>query len=355
MFWICLILNAVIVLIFLAIGVSDHGTLSFFGLKTPLPIFMTREELYVSAFNNFGIGFWLAFVGTILALFSTAGIFPDWITAGSIDLYLSKSISRPRLFLTKYLTGLLFVTMQVLVFSAASFLVIGVRGGLWAPGVFLAVPLVVCLFSYLYSVCVLLGLMTRSTVAAVLLTMVFWFVLWGLDRADATFVFVESAQQMESTSLDQQIADQRESVAASKKKFATSQPTPAQQTDLAQQQESLKQLVDQQRSDEHGLTIMRRIHAWVLDAKTFLPKTRETTSLLDRCLPKQETWGERQARSGRSGNMGNRNSSFGDQDSMLAAQKELESRPVSWIIGWSLAFEAVVLVLASWKFCRRDY
>ena len=100
---------------------------------------------------------------------------------------------------------------------------------------------------------------------------------------------------------------------------------------------------------------MRRIHAWVLDAKTFLPKTRETTSLLDRCLPKQETWIQRQARSGRSRDMGDRSSRFGDQDSMMAAQKELESRPVPWIIGWSLAFEAVVLALASWKFCRRDY
>ena len=33
-----------------------------------------------------------------------------------------------------------------------------------------AVPLVVCFFSYLFSVCVLLGVWTRSTVAAILLT-----------------------------------------------------------------------------------------------------------------------------------------------------------------------------------------
>jgi ABC-type transport system involved in multi-copper enzyme maturation permease subunit len=354
MFWVCLIINAVIVLVFLAIGVTDSGNLSFLWFKTPIPLYMSRAELYVTVFNNFGIGFWLAFVGTILALVSTAGIFPDWITAGSIDLYLSKSISRLRLFFTKYLSGLLFVTLQVAVFSAASFLVIGIRGGVWAPGVFLAVPLVVCLFSYLYSVCVLLGLMTRSTVAAILLTMVFWFVLWGLDRADATMVFFEQVQRVEADNATQQIAEQRAGIEADKKKFATTKPTTRQLANLTQREEELKQLTDEHGSDAHGLSMMRRIHAWVLDTKTFLPKTRETTSLLDRCLPKQETWIERQARDSRE-SARDSGPQFGNQEVAVAAQKELESRSVWWIIGWSLVFEAVVLALAGWKFCRRDY
>src|SRR5205085_9269224 len=103
-------------------------------------------------FSELGVGIWLTFAALILAIVSTASLFPDLITGGAIDLYLSKPISRLRLILTKYATGLLFVALQVLVFCAASFLVIGLRGGVWEPRLFLAVPIVLCFFSYLFCI-----------------------------------------------------------------------------------------------------------------------------------------------------------------------------------------------------------
>jgi hypothetical protein len=33
----------------------------------------------------------------------------------------------------------------------------------------------------------------------------------------------------------------------------------------------------------------------------------------------------------------------------------LNKRPIWWIVGTSLGFEAVVLAVAAWIFCRRDY
>ena len=74
-----------------------------------------------------------------------ASIFPDFVDRGSIDLMLSKPIGRTRLFFTKFLTGLLFAGLQVTVFTLASFLVIGLRGGDWEPWIFIAVPLVLVL------------------------------------------------------------------------------------------------------------------------------------------------------------------------------------------------------------------
>ena len=38
-----------------------------------------------------------------------------------------------------------------------------------------------------------------------------------------------------------------------------------------------------------------------------------------------------------------------------ALQTEIMCRTVGWIIGTSVAFEGIVLVLAAWIFCRRDY
>jgi hypothetical protein len=34
---------------------------------------------------------------------------------------------------------------------------------------------------------------------------------------------------------------------------------------------------------------------------------------------------------------------------------EVDARSVRWVLGTSLAFEAVVLGLGAWVFCRRDY
>jgi hypothetical protein len=35
--------------------------------------------------------------------------------------------------------------------------------------------------------------------------------------------------------------------------------------------------------------------------------------------------------------------------------RELRGRPVLWVVGTSLGFEAVVLALGAWVFCRRDH
>src|SRR5439155_6423690 len=124
------------------------------------------DAFYKFIFTAFAIPYWFGLFASVLALISVGGIFPDLITGGSIDLYLSKPISRLRLFLTKYVFGLLFVALQVFVFSAASFLVILLRGHAFEPRIFLAVPLVTLYFSYLFCVCAALGIATRSTMAA---------------------------------------------------------------------------------------------------------------------------------------------------------------------------------------------
>jgi len=45
---------------------------------------------------------------------------------------------------TKFAAALLFVTLQVGIFTLACFLVLGVRGGAWLWGLFLTIPIMVC-------------------------------------------------------------------------------------------------------------------------------------------------------------------------------------------------------------------
>src|SRR5690349_2682745 len=190
LFWITLYLSLLVVASFAFVGINEQGVTAFGKVLYPdmTSAMVPPGTLYNILFIELAIPWWLGFGATVLALVSVGAVFPDFISGGSIDLYLSKPIARVRLFITKYLAGLLFVGMQVLVFCVASFLVIGIRGGTWQWGIFLAVPLVVLFFSYLYCVCVLLGIATRSTLASILITLLFWAFLFMLNLTDGAMV-----------------------------------------------------------------------------------------------------------------------------------------------------------------------
>ena len=135
-FWLTMGISGLIVLMIAAVGMSDDGSMTILWFETSLPLGdlgLEKGVFYKVVFVNLGFRFWLAWGATILALASTAGIFPDFISGGAIDLALSKPIGRVRLLLTKYVASLLFVALQVAVFSLCAFLVIGIRGGAWEP------------------------------------------------------------------------------------------------------------------------------------------------------------------------------------------------------------------------------
>ena len=159
LFWIAIGLSGLVALIFLAIGFDDEG-ISFFGKRLsdfPNTTLFPAGDFYKGLFLDWGVGLWITWAATILALITTAGIFPDLISGGSIDLYLSKPMGRLRLFMTKYLAGLMFVALQIAVFCVACFLVIGIRGGVWAPSIFIVIPVVTLYYSFLFCVTVLVG------------------------------------------------------------------------------------------------------------------------------------------------------------------------------------------------------
>ena len=95
------------------------------------------------------------------------------------------------MFFTKYLGGLMFVFLQVGLFCIDAFLVVGWRVGEWNVTIFLAIPLVTLFFSYLFCVNVFFGVLTRSTLVALLFTVLFWFTTFGVRTADDTLSMVQ--------------------------------------------------------------------------------------------------------------------------------------------------------------------
>ncbi len=314
LFWISLWLSGLVVLCFLFLGIDERG-LTIVVWHFDHPWLNTRNiepaTLYKWLFSNLGIGIWLSWVGTILALISTAGMFPDLVAGGSIDLMVSRPIGRLRLFFTQYAAGLLFVTLQATIFSAASFVVLGLRGGVWEPGLFVAVPVMVVFFSYLFSVCVLVGVRTRSTVAALLLTLLFWVGVWAVAASENTLLMF---REMQAEGVAWTGPRGRPAADAAP---TVPEPEPPASSDMA-------------------YTMVSTLH-------TVLPKTTETVDLLERWLIRLADLPDRKAAQSR------------QQEIAQATIESIRSRSPLWILGTSLGFEAVVLALAAWSFCRRDF
>ena len=366
MFWIVLILSGVVVAMLAGVGVDENGV-SFFGARVTSELTtktMPAAIIYKLLYKFVGLDIWLAWVASILALISTASIFPAFMTGGSIDLVLCKPIGRVRLFLTQYAAGLLFVVLQVTVFSLASFLVIGIRGGSWEPGLFLAVPLVVCFFSYLFAISVFWGVLTRSTLAAILLTVLFWFIFWGLHKADGVILLYRVMNEYEAEVLKERIPhlqreiDELNTTTQATQATQATQPTqPAPQQREQQLADLKKRLADRTSQRRAALDATKtlykaqRIVYWI---KTFLPKTAETVDLTGRVLIRTaDLPGMSEAQDPPD----TRDNTVSPNDATVrrTLEEHIRRRSPLWIIGTSLAFELVVLALAAWIFCRRDY
>jgi ABC-type transport system involved in multi-copper enzyme maturation permease subunit len=379
LFWLTLVLSLVVVAACACVGINKEGITflwfeigNFDGWMTSDR--MSPAQFYKQIFVTLGIGFWLSWLATILALISTAGMIPTFIASGAIELTLSKPVNRVTLFLLKFAMGLLFTALQVSVFALACFLLIGIRGGEWQPKVFLAIPLVVLFYSYLFSICALIGLLTRSTIAALLLTLLAWFGLFAINAADQTIMQFKVMNQMqvertpkriESAEKDarrayevlwlQEQGHTREE--AQEKGIVAPEPTREKLREVNKRLVDLeKDLADQQKGQ-------KRWKFWnnvAFATKTALPKTSETTQLLERTLmkdfdpfrgPDDE---EEQVQADAPISMGGM-SDRDRRDMQRRLVDELTSRSPAWIIGTSLLFEAVLLGIACWIFARRDF
>lgn len=351
MFWISLGISVLVVCVFAGLGINENGVeLLWFTLDTaPLTSnLMSKPLFYKSLFVNVGLGVWLGWASTILALVSTASIIPDFVSSGAIEGMLARPISRTRLFLTKYFASLLFVVLQALVFTSASVLVIGVRGGVWLWGLFLAVPLITLFFSYLYSISALVGVWTRSTLASLLAALAVWGIVLVVSLAEGGLLIWKISAENPIPLKERDVEARMLEITQAKEKSND----PADFVRLEKRLEEAQTKLAEQREKSEQLSKWYRI---AYTAKTLLPKTGETKDLLersvvnDREMEQMLNMAEDRDR-GRSGPFG-----ASDMRAVRQAEKIGKSRSLWWVIGTSLIFEALIVAWACRIFARRDF
>jgi ABC-type transport system involved in multi-copper enzyme maturation permease subunit len=119
--------------------------------------------------------------GLLLALVWTAGFLPEFLQPSAASVLFAKPVPRWALLLGKYLGVVAFVAFQVLVFFGGTWLALGLKTGVWLYPYLVGIPVLVLHFAVIYSFSVLIGVCTRSTVACIFGSILFWLVCWGIN------------------------------------------------------------------------------------------------------------------------------------------------------------------------------
>lgn len=113
-------------------------------------------------------------IGLAVALLVTASIIPETFEPGSLNLLLSKPISRSGLFLAKFAGGCVFISLCATYLFAGLWLWLGLAIGVWQNAILYSIVLYIIVFGIYYSVSAFVGLVTRSTILSVVVTILFW-------------------------------------------------------------------------------------------------------------------------------------------------------------------------------------
>lgn len=170
---------------------SPATSLSFtyypFGtMGDPLPLSKQQLASILRSTMPWVIDKFLLAAGLLLAILATAPIIPQTFDPGSLHLLLSKPIRRAWLYLSKFFGGCAFVVLCATYLFTGIYLVLGSRLGIWEPRLFWCVPLYAAVFAVYYSVAALAGLVWRSAVVSVLITVLFWTVCFVVGITNVT-------------------------------------------------------------------------------------------------------------------------------------------------------------------------
>ncbi len=358
LFWVTLGLSAMVVISYGSIGFNEQGMSVLFGLKQVDSEFVNSttpwaRALYVGIFSDFIVAIWLSWIAIILALISTCTMFPDFLAGGAIDLVLSKPIGRVMIFSIKFVMSLLFVVLQLTLFCVGIFLCVGLRIGEWNWMIFSAVPVVTVFYSYLYAVCVLTGVVTRSAITALLITLLFWFSLWGMQTAEGMLYQFRTRFEIQAEKSQTRIERMEHRLEAFN-------PGPDDAGGLIVRADLQQRLEQEQAERDTVLDAAASLDTWhgpTTFMMAVLPKTQLTVELLSRWLKDPD--GFSIAAMMRGDMTGAGTSSLMrdpiDVEMTRRLEKELDSYSPWYIIGTSLGFEALVLAAACVIFVRRDF
>ena len=372
LFWIVLAISAFIVLLLTSVGFDETGISLWWGLSHSEHELLRRgtrnlDVVYRAFFSDVLVGFWLTYAATFLGLISTASVFPDFLSGGGVDMLLAKPRRRASIFIAKFVASLLFAAVPVTLVCLGVLLSMRMALGVWEFDILYALPYVLLFYSSLFAVCVLVGTVTRSALASLLLTVVIWglFLAAGAVESTAGFAYDQIQEDIERV----QNGDERP-----KNKRKRRGPPRAVEVEMEEDEFDFEDEgeFDQAPSEESAFDRAARLESLEEFAANAalteriasairwpLPKGVEIIDLMrERSTPEDDPnvfIALGMTMSGQPIELAETVGSLADQvtDNILSARKVRRSN--RYVIGTTVLFQDVTLGLAIGWFTRRDY
>jgi len=176
--------NAIILLFAFAISSQTEGetfAVTFFGNPIPPPPAGTIGPVEFILYQLFQTSTQSAM---FLGIFATAGLIPSMLEKGTVELYLSKPISRIEILLSRSLGACAGIGVNLLYFALGIWLVFGLKAGVWHGGFLLATLASTVVFTFYYSLVAFTALVSRSSGFAIMLAFIYSFFSGALEMRE---------------------------------------------------------------------------------------------------------------------------------------------------------------------------
>jgi len=129
------------------------------------------------------------------SLVSTSSFIPSMLEKGTIDLLISKPISRINILFSKFLGAVIFMFISMVFLLGSIWLILSLKSGYWDFTFLLSIPMITVTFAIMYSIVVLVGLTTQSSIISILVNFFLMFVLCPIlsIREGMIFTFVQNS------------------------------------------------------------------------------------------------------------------------------------------------------------------
>jgi ABC-type transport system involved in multi-copper enzyme maturation permease subunit len=209
-FRLLLVLAGILILPTLLIGAREEGLVILFGVKTiPWSAFLeafgnVRMDVPADFHKSFIAGFQDMIVqnlagsaGVLFSIAATAFFVPRMLEKGSADVVFSRPIGRTTLLLTRWLSGVIFVALLSTALVLGLHLSLLLVSGHSDPAFLWNIPSLVYVFALVHAVSTLTAVLTRSSVAAILVALMFFLFNGCIHRGWITLQHRDAIQQQQ--------------------------------------------------------------------------------------------------------------------------------------------------------------
>jgi hypothetical protein len=189
LFWLHVWLSIATALVFASIRGTPDGWTAGFGMRTLTSPWLRDGTPWESTLHCWvlsrAVRWWVAGAGVLMTLFATAAVLPESLESGQAAILMPKARRRSILLAGRFLGAIAYFIILTAFAIALLFLVLRWHMNLWEWRLWLALPAALLLYAPLQAVATLMGVLTKSTTAAVLVALLFGAAATALQEAAA--------------------------------------------------------------------------------------------------------------------------------------------------------------------------